>query len=175
MVERSVLYHILPLTRADRGWKKRILIYGAGELGAALFRAIANSPRSGVLPVGFIDDNPDKVDTIHYSSSFSSALCTLTVLGTGDDIRELVNRYRIDEVCLAISNISNETCANIIERLRKEKIKTSFVPNLYKVLVHKVQIKHVGQIPLIEENEAGIGKAYLIVKRCSDILMSIIL
>ena len=175
VVERSILYHILPLTKADGGWKKKILIYGAGELGAALFRTITNSPRLGIFPVGFIDDNPDKADTIHRSSGFSHFACTLSVLGTGDDIGELIKRHHIDEICVAISNVSNETNAKILERLRKENIKTSFVPNLYKVLIHKVNIKHVGRIPIVVEDEGEVGKAYLILKSCLGILMSTIL
>ena len=175
VIERSVLYHILPSTKADKGWNRRILIYGAGELGSALFRAIANSPKLGILPVGFIDDNPDKADIIHRSSSFSSTSCTLSVLGTGDDIGALIKQYSIDEICVAISNINNETCMKILKRLRKKNIKTSFVPNLYKVFVHRVNIKHIGQIPIVEEDEGKVGKAYLTIKRCSDILMLIIL
>ena len=65
-----------------------------GELGTALFRAIANSPRLGILPIGFIDDNPDKADTIHRSSGFSSTAYALPVLGTGDDIGALIKQYR---------------------------------------------------------------------------------
>jgi len=153
VIERSVLYHFLPLTKAARVWNRRILIYGAGELGSALFRAIANSPRLGIHPIGFIDDNPDKADTIHRSSGFSSTAYTLPVLGVGNDIGELIKQYRIDEVYLAISNIGNETCTRILERLKKENVKASFVPNLYKVFVHRVNINHIGQIPIVEEYE----------------------
>jgi len=66
----------------------------------------------------------------------------------GDDIGVLIKQYSIDEICVAISNISNETCMKILKRLRKKNINTSFVPNLYKVFVHRVKIKHIGQIPL---------------------------
>lgn len=174
VIERSAIYHILPLARDVRDWKTRILIYGAGELGAALFRAIANSPKLGILPIGFIDDNPDKADTTHRSSNFAGASYALPVLGTADDIRVLIKQYRIDEIYLAISNINNETFIKILGQLKKEHVKISFVPNLYKVLFHKVNISHIGQIPIIEENEGEVGKIFLTIKRFSDILMSII-
>ena len=87
----------------------------------------------------------------------------------------MIKQYRIDEIYLAISNISNETCIKILERLKKENIKISFIPNLYKMFVHRVNVNHIGQIPGVNEDEGEIGKAYLTVKRCSDILMSIIL
>ena len=174
VIERSLLYHILPLTKAARGLKRRIIIYGAGELGSALFRAIANSPKLGIHPVGFIDDDPDRSDTVHRSSSFSRLSHTLPVLGTSDDVGVLIKQYRIDEIFLAISNISNETCINILERLKKENVKTSFVPNLYKLFVHRVNISQIGQIPVVEEEKREIGKAYLTIKRYLDILISML-
>jgi len=36
----------------------------------------------------------------------------------GDDIGALIKQYSIDEICVAISNISNETCMKILKRLR---------------------------------------------------------
>jgi FlaA1/EpsC-like NDP-sugar epimerase len=44
VIERTIFYH-LPLTKTIKGLNKRILIYGAGELGQALFRSIVNSPK----------------------------------------------------------------------------------------------------------------------------------
>ncbi len=175
VIERSVLYHFLPLAKTARGLNRRILIYGAGELGTALFRAIANSPKLGLLPVGFIDDNPDKANTIHRSSGFRRTTYTVPVLGTGDDIVVLKKQYRIDEVFLAISNIGNEACTRILERLKNENVQASFVPNLYKVFVHRVSISHIGQIPIVKEYEGDVGKIYLILKRWWDVLMSIVL
>ena len=32
VITRSILYHFLPLAKAARGWNRRILTYGAGEL-----------------------------------------------------------------------------------------------------------------------------------------------
>ncbi|CAN2050577.1 Bacterial sugar transferase domain-containing protein [Candidatus Magnetomoraceae bacterium gMMP-13] len=172
VIERIVLYHFFPLIK---NWNRRILIYGAGELGAALFREITNSPRLGILPIGFIDDNPDKVNAIHRSSGFSSTSYILPVLGTGNDIGVLIKHYRIDEIFLAISNISNETCIKILEQLKKDNVKVSFIPNLYKVFVHRVNIRHIGQIPIVEEYEEEAGKIYLRMKRYSDILMAVML
>ena len=87
----------------------------------------------------------------------------------------MIRQYRIEEICLAISNISNETCIKILERLKKENVRVSFIPNLYKVFVHKVNMKHIGQIPIVAEDDGRISKLYLVMKRVSDIVMAIIL
>ena len=54
-------------------------------------------------------------------------------------------------------------------------VRISFIPNLYKLFIHRVNIKHIGHIPIVEEYDGEVGKIYLFVKRCSDLLMAIIL
>ena len=97
VAEKTALYHIFPLSKNIHGLNKRILIYGAGELGLTLFRTIANSPKLGIFPVGFIDDDPELQGELFRSNGFarsisvaspslvdsttrSPAVCTLKVL-----------------------------------------------------------------------------------------------
>ena len=58
VAEKMLFYHISPFTKVLQGFNKKILIYGAGDLGRALFREIANSPKLRIDPIGFIDDDP---------------------------------------------------------------------------------------------------------------------
>lgn len=152
VIERTIFYH-LPLTKTIKGLNTKILIYGAGELGQALFRSIVNSPKIGIVPVGFIDDDLDKSDRAYRSTGFSNTAYSLPVLGTGDDVGKLTEQLDIDEICVAISNIDNETLTDILTLLKAENVKVSFVPNLYKVFVHKVNIQQIGQIPIVREEK----------------------
>ena len=124
VIERTIFYH-LPLTKTIKGLNKRILIYGAGELGQALFRAISNSPKLGIAPVGFIDDEPGKSGMSYHSTGFSGTAYKLPVLGTGDDIGKLIEQLEIDEICVAISNIDNETLTDILNLLKSENVNPS--------------------------------------------------
>ena len=45
VAEKMVFYHISPFTKLLKGFHKKVLIYGAGEIGRVLFREIANSPK----------------------------------------------------------------------------------------------------------------------------------
>jgi len=173
VAERTILYHTLPSFSLLRSLHKRVLIYGAGELGQALYRSIVNSPKLGIIPVGFVDDNPDRQGMVCYQSGFNSSN-GVSVLGTGKSIRRLKEEFHIDEVYMAISNIDHSTLVNILDYLKSEKIKASFVPNLYKVFVHKVKINKIGQIPLVEEYE-DFDHFYLRVKRYFDLFLAAIL
>lgn len=175
VAERTALYHILPLSNLLKGFYKRVLIYGAGELGQTLYRSIINSPKLGIVPVGFIDDNPNRQGMNYYQSGFN---CSngISVLGTRKNIRRLKEELQIDEVYVAISNIDNSTLINILEYLKSEKIKASFVPNLCKVFVHKMKIECIGQIPVVkEEYDDDFGHFYLRIKRYFDLFLVLVL
>ena len=151
------------------------MIYGAGELGSVLFREICNSPRMGLLPIGFIDDDPQKIGRTFCESSFRIEPYAVSVLGTGKDIGEIAKLHRVHEIIVAISNINNDTCIRILAKLRKLDLRVSFVPNLYKMFIHRVSIHHIGPLPVITEQDEHVKRAYSIVKRMLGFLMSITL
>jgi exopolysaccharide biosynthesis polyprenyl glycosylphosphotransferase len=133
---------------------------------------MCNSPRLGKVVVGFVDDDPRKAGAVHCSSSFSNLECTAPVLGTRKDIGKLIEDYRIDEIYLAISNIDNSTCAEILNFLKRFNVRTRFVPNLYKLFMHRVRMGHIGQIPVVEELDPNPPASYLKVKRAFDAVIS---
>ena len=168
-----VFYHISPFTKLLKGFHKKVLIYGAGEIGRVLFREIANSPKLRIDPIGFIDDDPNKSNYVCYQSGFNSTEC-IRVLGTREDIEHLKEMYDVDEVYVAISNINNEKLIEILDDLKERNIKASFVPNLYKVFVHNVRIDKIGGIPVVFEEEE-IEPVYLRFKRYLDLLLALVL
>jgi FlaA1/EpsC-like NDP-sugar epimerase len=77
---------------------KGILIYGAGAAGRGLLRETQVNPSLGFQVLGFIDDNP---------LLRSTSIMGVSVLGTGRDIGNIVERYAkrnpaIEEVVIAM-------------------------------------------------------------------------
>lgn len=71
----------------------RTLIVGAGSEGFALARELDKHPELGVDPVGFVDDDKDKLGTrIH----------GIRVLGTTADIATLCRRHDVQQAILAL-------------------------------------------------------------------------
>jgi exopolysaccharide biosynthesis polyprenyl glycosylphosphotransferase len=172
VAEKMVFYHISPFSKFLKGFQKKVLIYGAGELGRALFREIANSPKLRINPIGFIDDDPNKRSFVCYQSGFNSTDC-IRVLGNREDIERLKKVYDFDEVYVAISNINNDKLIEILDYLKSKNVKASFVPNLYKVFMHKVRIDKVGEIPVVKEEE-DFEPIYLRFKRYLDLILVVI-
>lgn len=172
VIEKTFFYHVFPLANHIKGLHKKIVIYGAGELGKALYREIANSPKLGLTPIGFIDDDPKKQGMIHYQSGFDSSK-SIPVLGCGEDIKRLRRIMDFDEVYVAISNIDPTILTNVLGKLKEENLKIWFVPNLYKFFIHKIKMQQIGPIPLIQE-EMEFTKPHVYVKRYIDIFLGLI-
>lgn len=67
------------------------MIIGAGSAGEQLVRDMVRSPRSSYLPVGFIDDNPQKKHTLIHGAK---------VLGGREDISKVVKSLILKQLSL---------------------------------------------------------------------------
>ncbi len=170
VIERTALYHLLPVANRLSGLNKKVLIYGAGELGLTLYRNIVNSPKMGITPVGFIDDDPAKAGAVFRKLGFNckGGIC---VLGNGKQLERIAKQYDIDEVWVAISNVSSEVLLGILENIRACGLKPCFIPNLYRLFVHRIRIFTIGDLPVVEE-VCQEKKAYLYIKRYLDLALA---
>jgi len=173
VIERTVLYHLLPVANRLSGMNKKILIYGAGELGLTLFRNIVNSPKMGITPVGFIDDDPEKAGSVFRQLGFNcrGGIC---VLGSGGQLSRIRQEHNIDEVWVAISNVRSDVLLGILENIRECGLKACFIPNLYRLFVHRIRIFTIGDLPVVEEVRQQ-KKPYLYVKRYLDLALAVVL
>ena len=113
---------------------KRILVYGAGDVGELIVRDIKNGPHASYRAVGFVDDDPGKVGhRIH----------GVPVLGTRDQLAEIVKRYRPHEVLLAIPHAEPVAVRSIVRTLEPFRIPIKTVPNLRDLIDGKVELSQV--------------------------------
>jgi UDP-GlcNAc:undecaprenyl-phosphate/decaprenyl-phosphate GlcNAc-1-phosphate transferase len=83
---------------------KRVLIYGAGNAGEFVLREIKNNRLLQYKPVGFLDDDEEKIGRrIH----------GIPVLGACKDIVKAVKQNDVQEIILAIPGLSKEIFENV--------------------------------------------------------------
>jgi FlaA1/EpsC-like NDP-sugar epimerase len=101
--------------------RRRVLIYGAGEAGAALARQIEHERENLYEVVAFVDDDPHKRNMM---------VRRLRVIGSGDDLVKLVPREAIDEVLIAIPSASGAKRRHIVDCCRAAKVRYRTLPLL---------------------------------------------
>ena len=118
MLGLRLVYRIVRRDGAQRKRQHRALILGAGSAGVNALREITSSDRYDTRIIGFLDKNPKKV---------KKRLNGIEVLGTDDEIEEIVNQYDIDTAYIAIKNISKEDLKSLIEKCRNLNLRTRIV------------------------------------------------
>jgi UDP-GlcNAc:undecaprenyl-phosphate GlcNAc-1-phosphate transferase len=78
---------------------RRVLIYGAGDGGELLLRELSNNHAHGLVPVGFLDDDPQKAGRLIHG---------VRVLGPGEQLPRLLTEERIDEVLISTERMEEE-------------------------------------------------------------------
>lgn len=132
----------------------RVLIYGAGSAGIQLASAL-NITRK-LYPVGFIDDSKELL------GSNVSGLKVFSV----NDIEDLINKYKVNEILIAIPSASRSNRFNITEKLERYPVKVRMLPGLTELAQGKVKIDELLQVSIkdllgrksVEPNELLLGK-----------------
>ena len=102
---------------------KRLLIMGAGDAGEIALREIRNNASLGFLPIGFIDDNPEKIGRrIH----------GVQILGSRQDLPVLVQEYNIEEILVAIPSADWKTLKSIYRDCKKTGLTVQVMSNTKK-------------------------------------------
>ncbi|MBN1356784.1 sugar transferase [bacterium] len=171
-LQRSVVNTVLLRRHIEGPGLNRVLIYGAGEVGRQLQRRLFENPRIGMKPIGFIDDDLAKVGT-SIEGIPTQKSTSLKVLGSGLDLPELVSAWDAHEVIIALPNASTSRIYEIINTCIQIKVKFSFVPNLFDMLIQQVHLAEIEGIPLLRMKSPRISYIYLTVKRVFDIAFAL--
>ncbi len=119
-----------------------VLLVGAGAAGIRLAQAMEESSHNGYHPVGFIDDDPSKWGTYIHG---------LRVFGGRNVIPDVVARYGVDEVLIAIPSAPSKEIRDIVGWVRQANIeRMRILPGVHELLSGKATLKDVRQIEIAD-------------------------
>lgn len=119
--------------------KKRVLIFGAGEMGFIVKRVLMSDPRGGFDVVGFIDENKQlqgkKINGIQvYSPEILSSVFTI--------------KHKIETLILAIKNLPPAKKSSIINSAIEVNLEILETPAIEKWLNGQLEIKQLEKVKL---------------------------
>jgi FlaA1/EpsC-like NDP-sugar epimerase len=110
------------------------LIMGAGSAGAMMLRELRANPQVGIEVIGFIDDDPTKLQLIIHGAP---------VLGNQSDIARLVARHQIRQVVIAMPTASGKAIRKVVAICEQVGVKAQIIPGIYELLDGKVSINQL--------------------------------
>jgi exopolysaccharide biosynthesis polyprenyl glycosylphosphotransferase len=140
---------------------QRVIIFGAGVTGKILAEAFQQYPH--YQAIGFIDDDP----------LLQGRACqNIPILGDRYNLIQEIDRYRVDEIVLAISKPIDEDLLQLLTNFHERGINIIPMPVLYEKLTGKVAVEHIGSqwysaLPLKKNPFDTFNR---IGKRCLDLI-----
>lgn len=134
-------YHTRRQVRQIRKLQKgkrpiRVMIVGAGRAGTQIIVELKTS-QSLRVPICAVDDNP----LIHFYKNNG-----VPVLGDRNDIVELAESHRIDEIIVAIPSASSETLRDILAICHKTNCRVRLLPFFSELSSEEVHLSDVRDI-----------------------------
>jgi FlaA1/EpsC-like NDP-sugar epimerase len=127
-------WFFLDLDRASQTIKNSVVVYGAGSAGRQLLTALQQS--SEYRPVAFIDDKHElqrqSIGGVEVVSS--------------DDIENLISKYKITEVLLALPSVSRIRRNEIIDLLEPYPVMVRSLPSVSELAQGKINISDLKEV-----------------------------
>jgi exopolysaccharide biosynthesis polyprenyl glycosylphosphotransferase len=120
---------------------KPVLIMGAGVMGTQMAQRLQSHPEYGLRPVGFVDDRS--------RSHADLGDCDVPVVGTLEDVDELVGRTGVEHLIVAFSSVTDSRVSPLVQRCQELGVEISVVPRMFDTINNRVRYETVGGLPLL--------------------------
>jgi exopolysaccharide biosynthesis polyprenyl glycosylphosphotransferase len=127
--------------RARRRVGEPVLIVGAGLVGSQVARRLERHPEYGLVPVGFVDDDPRSVAEVGGRD--------VPVLGTIEDLDELIVQSGVRRLIVAFSSVADARISRLIQHCQQLGIDVSVVPRMFDTMNQRAWYDTVGGTPLV--------------------------
>lgn len=143
--------------RQKRLSPKRFLVVGGSPKGEEIVEEIKNQPFPRSKVVGLLgSDDKSK-------GSFDSP-----------SLRRALRQKKASDVIITDSDVSHYKILDMVFAAEAEDVTVWLVPGLYEVMLGKVELTHLGDVPLIKLRSEPLKEREKVIKRLVDLIFSIL-
>jgi len=171
-IEKSLMYLLVRALHSRGLGIERVLIYGSGGTGRRVFTVLSRSPKLGLDPVGFVDDQPLKAGGTVFEMGYERKRSARILAGPVS--AELIQRYGADLIIVAIPSIGRDAFLHTVEEAFKTNTRVSFVPSHF-VPDRWVDYQDIDGVLLATFGRSTRRIGYELLKRLCDVAGSLAL
>jgi exopolysaccharide biosynthesis polyprenyl glycosylphosphotransferase len=155
---------LLGLTRHQLRAARRIgrptLIVGAGRIGAAVERRLEEQPDIGLRPIGYLDLDPVPAEDVEGRRA--------PVLGGPRDVARIAAETGAEHVILAFVSEPDSVLIPLVRECERRRLEVSLVPRLFESMGERVELDHLGGLPVLAMRQAHPQGWQFTAKHCFD-------
>ena len=155
--------HLLRHTPHRFSHATRLLIAGAGQVGKEIAQQVQRYGENWCL-VGLLDDDPAKA---------GGQIAGVPVLGTLDELEQVVQAERVDEVIFALPLRAHERLMRLVLDLERLPVEVSVVPDYFDLAFYRTRMEELLGFPLIRLRASAIEGGAWVAKRLFDLALAL--
>ncbi len=140
----------------------RVLIVGAGNIGARVARLLSEGFHPEMEVVGFLDKEP-------LSRPEGDDESGIPVLGSSYDLPEVLREYGVDKLIIAFSTAPHQRILEMIWECDKHGVEVSIVPRFFEATTVQSTVENVAGMSLMHLNRASLKGVNALLKRAFDL------
>lgn len=135
--------------------KRRVLVVGAGEVGAQVRAQVEQHRALGLEFIGFLDDERRGKN----------------VLGYLRDARKVVRRRQPDDVVFALPSSAYQRVNDLLAELHDLPVRTWVIPDYFSLALHRAQVEDFAGLPMLDLRAPALSDSQRLFKRAFDVLL----
>jgi len=156
------VYRIVRRSLRARGiGVEQVLLVGAGYVGRTVLSAMLARPELGYMPVGYLDDDPERG---------SVDMGRLRGLGGLQNLSAVLAEHAINLVIVALPWNARSQIMDVVSACEQRGIPARVVPDLFQLNMSQVRVENLEGIPLLGLKTAtGMSRGQALAKRAIDL------
>lgn len=135
--------------RLSKGVGRRTLLYGAGEHGAAVARHLMLNDRLDYRPVGFIDDNPEKL---------KKKIEGIPVMGSLESLPQTLKELEVEDLIVTFADTDGEVVKKLFRTCREHGVRSKIVPGMADVISGNEFVRNIDIADLMRRPQRSLDK-----------------
>lgn len=160
---RLELLRMLFVGLSNTSFKRDVIIVGDGNSGKLLATKLIYENPIGLNILGFVEESRRKDDLV---------VAGKKVLGNYDDLPQLIKKFNVDELIIAIENESYDRFFNVLEYCKNLNVPIRITSTLWEVIDQRLQVEKYSDIPVINVAPQYNDRFTLGLKRVFDVIIS---
>jgi exopolysaccharide biosynthesis polyprenyl glycosylphosphotransferase len=157
MLGRAV-HQLIRENLRERGiGKDRLVVVGTGDVARIIIQRIQWSPHLGYDLLGVINGDDS-----------AQSFLGLPILGSEEDLPELIAKLDIDEVIIAIPEKGHREVVKVMSFCERGRVSIKVFPDIFQFVTSQAGIDDLGGLPLLTVRNYALRGYMLFVKRLID-------
>ena len=119
---------------------KPTLIIGAGRIGAQVERRLREQPELGLRPLGYLDADPPPAEMAPDRLA--------PILGHPSELARIVDETGARHVVLGFTSSPDSLLMPLVRECEARRLEVSLVPRLFESVNVRIDLEHIGGLPL---------------------------